>query len=84
MIPFVFTQHEISAYLRVAPAAVSAWLRRGELRPVALTSTGNPLFDLRGVELIGRRLAAAENVRVLRPTLQGSIGPVPPTGARCR
>lgn len=72
MIPFVFTQDEISAYLRVAPEAVSAWLRRGDLRPVALTSSGNPLFDLRDVEPIGRSLAAAENVRMLRPALRSS------------
>jgi len=67
MVPFVLTQQEIAAYLCVAPEAVSAWLRRDDLRAIALTSAGNPLFDLRDVEPIGRRLAAAENVRVLRP-----------------
>jgi hypothetical protein len=77
MIPFVLTQSEIAAYLHAPPEAVSAWLRRGELRAVALTSTGNPLFDLRDVEPIGRRLAAAENVRVLRPALYRSIEPRP-------
>jgi hypothetical protein len=75
MIPFVFTQYEIAAYLGVVPEAVSAWLRRGELRAVALTSAGNPLFDLREVEPIGRRLAAAENIRVLRPASLGSSNP---------
>jgi hypothetical protein len=73
MIPFVFTQHEISLYLRVAPEAVSAWLRRGELRAIALTSDGRSLFALRDVEAIGRRLAASENVRVLRPAQPTSI-----------
>lgn len=67
MIPFVLTQTEISVYLRVAPEAVTVWCRRGDLRPVALTSDGRSLFALRDVEAIGRRLAAAENVRVLRP-----------------
>jgi hypothetical protein len=82
MIPFVFTQHEIAVYLRVAPEAVSAWLRRGELRAVALTSSGYPLFDLRDVEPIGRQLAAAENVRLLRPALRGSTEPQPPPAGR--
>jgi hypothetical protein len=82
MIPFVFTQHEIAAYLRVAPEAVSAWLRRGELRAVALTSGGSPLFDLRDVERIGRRLAATEQVRLLQPSTRGSIKPQPSPARR--
>jgi hypothetical protein len=69
---FVFTQQEVAACLRVPSEAVSVWLRRGELRTIALTSTGKPLFDLRDVEAIGRRLAAMENVRVLWPNRQGT------------
>jgi hypothetical protein len=65
--PFVYTEPEIAAVLRVLPAAVSTWLRRGYLRPTALTSDGRALFAERDVETIGRRLAAVENVRVLWP-----------------
>lgn len=65
-IPFLYTEAEIAAVLQVRPAAVKAWVRRGELRPIALTSDGRPLFALRDVEAIGRRLARLENVRVLR------------------
>jgi hypothetical protein len=82
MVPFVLTQNEIAAYLSVSPEAVSAWLRRGELRAIALTSTGKPLFGLRDVEPIGRRLAAAENVRVLHPALRSSTEPQPPSPRR--
>jgi hypothetical protein len=67
--PFVYTEVEIAAVLRVAPEAVRAWLRRGDLHPIALTSDGRSLFALRDVEAIGRRLAAAENIRALRPAL---------------
>jgi hypothetical protein len=67
--PFVYTEVEIAAVLRVAPEAVRAWLRRGDLRPIALTSDGRSLLALRDVEAIGRRLAAAENIRALRPAL---------------
>jgi hypothetical protein len=65
--PFTYTEAEIAAVLRVRPAAVKVWVRRGELRPIALTSDGRPLFALADVEAIGRRLARLENVRVLRP-----------------
>ena len=65
--PFVYTEPEIAAVLRVPPEAVRAWLRRGDLRPIALTSEGRSLFAARDVEAIGRRLAATENVLVLRP-----------------
>jgi hypothetical protein len=71
--PFVYTEAEIAAVLRIVPEAVKAWLRRGELRPIALTSDGRPLFALRDVEAIGRRLASTENVRVLWPR-QGASG----------
>jgi MerR-like DNA binding protein len=66
---FVYTEVEIAAVLRVAPEAVRAWLRRGDLRPIALTSDGRSLFAAGDVEAIGRRLAAAENIRELRPVL---------------
>jgi hypothetical protein len=75
--PFVYTEVEIAAVLRVAGEAVSAWLRRGDLRPIALTSDGRSLFALRDVEAIGRRLAAAENVRTLRPALCSATAPQP-------
>jgi predicted site-specific integrase-resolvase len=65
--PFVYTEAETAAVLRVAPEAVRAWLRRGDLRPIALTSDGRSLFALRDVEAIGRRLASVEKVRALRP-----------------
>jgi hypothetical protein len=65
--PFVYTEPEIAAVLGVPPEAVRAWLRRGDLCPIALTSDGRPLFALCDVEAIGRPLAAGENVRVLRP-----------------
>jgi hypothetical protein len=65
--PFVYTEAEIAAFLHIVPEAVKAWLRRGELRPIALTSDGRPLFALHDVETIGRRLASMENVRVLWP-----------------
>jgi DNA-binding transcriptional MerR regulator len=67
--PFVYTEVEIAAVLRVAPEAVRAWQRRGDLRPIALTSDGRSLFALRDVEAIGRRLASAEKIRALRPGL---------------
>jgi hypothetical protein len=67
--PFVYTEVEIAAVLRVPPEAVKAWLRRGDLRPIALTSDGRSLFALGDVEAIGRRLAAAERIRALRPAL---------------
>jgi len=54
-VPFVYTEVEIAAVLRVAPEAVRAWLRRGDLRPIALTSDGRSLFALGDVEAIGRR-----------------------------
>ena len=73
---FVFTHQEVASYLSVRSEAVSVWLRRGELRAVALTSTGNPLFDRRDVEVIGRRLAAMENVRVLWPSQPGILSAV--------
>lgn len=66
--PFVYTEPEIAAVLRVRPEAVKAWMRRGDLRPIALTSDGRSFFALRDVETIGRRLAAMENVHVLWPT----------------
>lgn len=66
-IPFVYTEVEVAAVLRVSLDAVKAWLRRGDLRPIALTSDGHSLFALGDVEAIGRRLATAENVRTLRP-----------------
>ena len=75
--PFVYTEVEIAAVLRVAPEAVRAWLRRGDLRPIALTSDGRSLFALRDVEAIGRRLAAAENIRALRPALCSATDPQP-------
>jgi hypothetical protein len=75
--PFVYTEVEIAAVLRVAPEAVRAWLRRGALRPIALTSDGRSLFALGDVEAIGRRLAAAENIRVLRPALCNATDPQP-------
>jgi hypothetical protein len=68
--PFVYTEPEIAAVLGVLPEAVRAWLRRGDLYPIALASDGRPLFALSDVEGIGRRLAAGENVRVLRPRLR--------------
>jgi hypothetical protein len=63
--PFVYTEPEIAVVLRVPPEAVRAWLRRGDLRPIALTSDGRSLFAAGDVDAIGKRLAAAENVRVL-------------------
>lgn len=75
--PFVYTEPEIAAVLRVPPEAVRAWLRRGDLRPIALTSDGRSLFAVRDVEAIGKQLAAAENVRVLRPDPRSSIKPQP-------
>ena len=65
--PFVYTEPEIAAVLRVPAEAVRAWLRRGDLRPIALTSDGRSLFAAGDVDTIGKRLAAAENVRVLQP-----------------
>jgi hypothetical protein len=78
--PFAYTEPEIAAVLRISPEAVKAWLRRGELRPIALSSDGRPLFAVQDVEGIGRRLAAMENVRVLRPSRSGD--PRRLTGAR--
>jgi hypothetical protein len=75
--PFVYTEAEIVAVLHVVPDAVKAWLRRGELRPIVLTSDGRSLFAAHDVEGIGRRLAAAENVRVLRPARPTSTKPQP-------
>jgi len=68
--PFVYTEAEIAAVLRIVPEAVTACLRRGDLCSIALTSDGRSLFAARDVEAIGRRLAAMENVRVLRPRQQ--------------
>jgi hypothetical protein len=70
--PFVYTEPEIAAVLRVLPVAVSTWVRRGYLRPIALTSDGRALFAERDVEAAGRRLAAMENVRVLWPRQQAT------------
>jgi hypothetical protein len=70
--PFVYTEPEIAAVLHVTPDAVRAWLRRGDLLPIALTSDGRALFAVRAVEALGRRLAAMENVRVLWPRQQGT------------
>jgi hypothetical protein len=67
-VPFVYTELEIAALLRVAPEAVRAWMRRGDLRPIALTSDGRSLFAWGDVQAIGRRLAASEKIRPLRPT----------------
>ena len=80
--PFVYTEPEIAAVLHVVPEAVKAWLRRGELRPIVLTSDGHPLFAQRDVEVIGRRLAGMENVRVLRPKqgANGAAGGLPARG----
>jgi len=75
--PFVYTESEIAAVLCVPPEAVRAWLRRGDLRPIALTSEGRSLFAVRDVEAIGRRLAAGENVRILRPAPRSSTKPRP-------
>jgi hypothetical protein len=72
--PFLYTEPEIAAVLGVPPEAVRAWRRRGDLCPIALTSDGRPLFALSDVEVIGRRLAADENVRVLRPRLHVASG----------
>jgi hypothetical protein len=75
--PFTYTETEIAAVLRVRPAAVKAWVRRGELRSIALTSDGRSLFALSDVEAIGRRLARLENVRVLRPNAASVPGRPP-------
>jgi hypothetical protein len=75
--PFVYTEPEIAAVLKVLPEVVRTWLRRGDLLPIALTSDGRSLIAVRDVEAIGRRLAAMENVRVLWPRQQGT-----PDGSR--
>lgn len=75
--PFVYTEPEIAAVLGVPPEAVSAWLRRGELRPIALASDGRSLIAVRDVEVIGRRLATAENVRILRSAPRSLTKPRP-------
>jgi hypothetical protein len=73
--PFVYTEPEIAAVLRVPQEVVRTWLRRGDLLPIALTSDGRALFAVRDVEAIGRRLAAMENVRALWPRQQGPPDP---------
>ena len=65
-VPSVYNPVEVALMLKVPEATVKVWHKRGELRPVALSGDGRPLFLLTDVYEIGRRLAAQENVRVLR------------------
>ena len=65
-LPFLYNETEACITLKVRIDALGAWVHRDELRPVAQNAAGMPLFRLSDLKAIGARLAAQENVRVLR------------------
>ena len=65
-LPFLYNENEVCLTLRVRIDALRAWIRRDELRPVAQNAAGLALFKLSDIQAIGARLAAQENVRLLR------------------
>lgn len=84
-LPFLYNETEACITLKVRVDALRAWLRRDELRPVAQDAYGRPLFSLSDLKAIGARLAALENVRVLRanPVNVAEVaGPSPPDRGR--
>lgn len=66
-LPILYNETEACITLKVPIDALRAWQRRDELRPVAQDAYSRPLFSLSDLKAIGARLAAQENVRVLRP-----------------
>ena len=65
-LPFLYNETEACITLKVRIDALGAWVHRDALRPVAQNAAGMPLFRLSDLKAIGARLAAQENVRVLR------------------
>jgi hypothetical protein len=65
-LPFLFNETEACISLKVRVDALRAWVSRDELVPVAQNAAGQPLFRRSDLMTIGARLAARENVRVLR------------------
>jgi hypothetical protein len=63
-LPCLYDLLAVERELRVPVAVIFAWMRRGDLTPVACDPGGRPLFRAADVLGAGRRLAAQAPVRL--------------------